>query len=151
MTNNTKVSTGESSGEWMYARSGEHFSIRVSAKATNGLYSVTEIVSSPGDSTPVHQHENEDEHVLVLEGTARVLYGEKTFDAVPGDFVSLLRGIPHAWGNPTDTPVRLLITATPGGCEEALRMIATGGDDVDVLAIADKFSVRVVGPPLLGV
>ena len=85
-----------------------------SSFATNGSYSVTEILSSPGDSTPAHLHENEDEHILVVEGTARVLYGDKTFDAAAGTMVSLARGIPHAWGNPTDTPIRLLISARPG-------------------------------------
>ena len=103
----------ELSGEWLQSRPGERFSIRVPASATNGNYSVTEILSSPGDSTPAHLHENEDEHILVVEGTARVLYGDKTFDARAGAMVSLARGIPHAWGNPTDTPIRLMITARP--------------------------------------
>ena len=72
----------ELSGEWLQSRPGERFSIRVPASATNGTYSVTEILSSPGDSTPAHLHENEDEHILVVEGTARILYGDKT--STPG-------------------------------------------------------------------
>jgi hypothetical protein len=42
-----------------------------------------------------------------------------------------------------------MITATPGGCEEALRLIATAGDQLDIQAIAEKFAVTAVGPPLL--
>jgi mannose-6-phosphate isomerase-like protein (cupin superfamily) len=137
------------SGEWLQAKPGERFSIRIPASATNGCYSVTEILSSPGDSTSVHLHEKEDEHILVVEGTARVLYGEKTFDATAGAIVSLARGIPQAWGNPTDTPLRLVITATPGGVEEVLRLIATSGDQLDLVALADKYAVRLIGPPLL--
>jgi mannose-6-phosphate isomerase-like protein (cupin superfamily) len=114
----------EFNGEWLQARPGERFSIRIPSLATNCRYSVIEILSSPGDSTPIHLHEREDEHVLVVEGTARVLYGDKTFDATAGTVVSLARGIPHAWGNPTGTPLRLVITATPGGVEESLRLIA---------------------------
>jgi quercetin dioxygenase-like cupin family protein len=136
-------------GGWLKARPGERFSIRIPASATNGCYSVTEILSSPGDSTPVHLHEKEDEHILVVEGTARVLYGEKTFDATAGTMVSLARGIPHAWGNPTDTAIRLVITATPGGVEECLRLIAASGDQLDLGALADKYAVRLIGPPLL--
>ena len=75
----------------------------------------SQILSSPGDSTPVHLHEKEDEHILVVEGTARVLYGEKTFDATAGTMVSLARGIPHAWGNSADTPIRLMATFTLEG------------------------------------
>ncbi|SRR6266404_9529512 len=139
----------ELGGEWLQSRPGERFSIRIPASATNGCYSVTEILSSPGDSTPVHLHENEGEHILVVEGTARVLYGDKTFDATAGTVVSLARGIPHAWGNPTDTRLRLVITAAPGGVEELLRLIATSGDQLNLVALADKYAVRLIGPPLL--
>jgi quercetin dioxygenase-like cupin family protein len=141
----------EPSGKWLQSRPGECFSIRIPASATNGCYSVTEILLSAGDSTPVHLHEREDEHILVVEGTARVLYGDKTFDATAGAVVSLARGIPHAWGNPTDAPLCLVITATPGGVEEVLRLIATSGDQLDLVALADKYAVRLIGPPLLGV
>jgi mannose-6-phosphate isomerase-like protein (cupin superfamily) len=150
MTGNAHVIDSGLSGEWLQSRPGERFSIRIPASATNGSYSVTEILSSPGDSTPVHLHENEDEHILVVEGMARVLYGDKTFDATVGTMVSLARGIPHAWGNPTDTPIRLMITATPGDVEEVLRLIATSGDQVDLLALSDKYAVRLISPPLLG-
>jgi quercetin dioxygenase-like cupin family protein len=150
MTANTQMIDNQLDGEWLQARPGEYFLIRIPSSATNGSYSVTEIVSNPGDSTPVHVHEKEDEHILVVEGTARVLYGDKTFDAAAGTIVSLARGVPHAWGNPTETPVRLAVTATPGGCEEALRLIATSGDQLDLRAIADRFAVRLLGPPLLG-
>jgi mannose-6-phosphate isomerase-like protein (cupin superfamily) len=92
MTGNHMIDN-ELSRDWLQSRPGERFSIRVSGSATNGSYSVTEILSSPGDSTPVHLHENEDEHILIVEGTARVLYGEKTFDAKAGMMVSLARGI----------------------------------------------------------
>src|SRR5467141_2789528 len=88
----------ELSGEWLQSRPGERFSIRIPASATNGSYSVTEILSSPGDSTPVHLHENEDEHILVVEGAARVLYGDKTFDATAGKMISLARGYPACLG-----------------------------------------------------
>lgn len=150
MTGNTRVIVNQLDGEWLQARPGEYFLIRVPSSATNNSYSVTEIVSSPGDSTPVHVHEKEDEHILVVEGTARVLYGDRTFDAAAGTMVSLARNVPHAWGNPTGNPIRLLVTATPGGCEEALRLIAMNGDRSDLSAIAKQFAVRQIGPPLLG-
>jgi quercetin dioxygenase-like cupin family protein len=151
ITGDPRTVDNELRGEWLQSRPGERFSVRIPASATNGSYSVTEILSSPGDSTPVHLHEKEDEHILVVQGTARVLCGDKTFDAAAGTVVSLARGIPHAWGNPTDTPLRLVITATPGGVEEVLRLLATSGDQLDLVALADKYGVRLIGPPLLGV
>ena len=39
---------------WLRTRSGERCLIRLSAADTNGVYSLVEIVSSPGDGTPLH-------------------------------------------------------------------------------------------------
>jgi mannose-6-phosphate isomerase-like protein (cupin superfamily) len=149
MTGNAQVIDNNLSEEWLTARPGERFCIRVPATATGGTYGLTEIISSPGDSTPIHLHEKEDEYFLVLEGTIRFLYGDKTFDAEPGTMVTCLRNIAHAWGNATDKPVRMIGVTMPGGCEEALRTIAKGGDKVDVMALANSYSVRVLGPPFL--
>jgi mannose-6-phosphate isomerase-like protein (cupin superfamily) len=71
----------ESVSEWLQTRPGERCLIRVSAADTDGAYSVVEIVSDPDDGTPIHVHQNEDEHFLILKGSARIVYGDKTFDA----------------------------------------------------------------------
>ena len=141
--------TGTDGGEWLTARPGERFCVRVPAAATGGAYSVVEIVADPGDSTPLHVHEKEDEYLLVLEGTARLVLGEETIEATAGQTVEMKRGIPHAWGNASDEPIRLLFTATPGGCEQALVIIAQGGE-IDFAALTARFHVTPLGPPILG-
>ena len=83
----------QTKGEWLETRPGEHCLIRVSAKDTQGLYSLVEVVSDPGDGTPMHIHEREDEHIVVLEGTARVAYGDKVFDSQAGEVMTLRKGI----------------------------------------------------------
>ena len=108
-------------GEWLQTRPGERCRIRVAAAETNGAYSVVEILSNPGDSTPMHVHQNEDEHFLILEGTARIARGDETFDAPAGTTVALPRHVPHAWGNATNSTLRMLVTCWPGGCEEYCR------------------------------
>jgi mannose-6-phosphate isomerase-like protein (cupin superfamily) len=95
----------------------------------------------------VHIHQNEDEHFVILEGTARLVSGDKTFDVAAGTAVTLGKGIPHAWCNPSNSPLRMVVIASPGGCEEILRLIAKGGD-LDIRALAEKFGVRTVGPML---
>jgi quercetin dioxygenase-like cupin family protein len=137
-----------SDNEWLQTRPGERCLIRTSAADTNGAFSVVEIISQPGDGTPIHVHRNEDEHFIVLEGTVRFLYGDKTFDAPAGTSVSAIRNIPHAWCNPFDTPFRMVVVASPGGCEEALRIIAKGSQ-VDMMALAARLQIEVVGPPML--
>ena len=44
----------------------------------------------------MHIHQIEDEHFIILEGTARIASGEKTFDATVGTAVTLIKGVPHA-------------------------------------------------------
>jgi mannose-6-phosphate isomerase-like protein (cupin superfamily) len=136
-------------GEWLQTRPGERCLIRVAAAETSGAYSVVEIRSQPGDSTPTHVHQNEDEHLLILEGTARIVRGDETFDAPAGTTLALPRHIPHAWGNASSATLRTVVTCWPGGCEAVLPLIARGGA-IDVQALGAKFGVRVVGPHLLG-
>jgi mannose-6-phosphate isomerase-like protein (cupin superfamily) len=140
--------TRDSDSAWLQTRPGERCLIRISAEDTGGAYSVVEIVAEPGDSTPIHTRQNEDEHFLILEGAARIAHGDRRFDAEAGASVTLSRGVPHAWGNASVFPLRMVVIASPGGCEEALRIIAKGGD-IDFAALEKKFNIRNVGPPLL--
>jgi mannose-6-phosphate isomerase-like protein (cupin superfamily) len=137
----------ENKSEWLQTRPGERCLIHISAADTNGAYSVVEIVSDHRDGTPIHIHQNEDEHFIILEGTARIASGDKTFDAAAGTAVTLTKGIPQAWCNLSDSPLRMVAIASPGGCEEILRLIAKGGD-IDVMALSEKFGIRIVGPML---
>ncbi|MGM4959952.1 cupin domain-containing protein [Bradyrhizobium barranii] len=131
--------------DWLQTRPGELFLMRVSAADTNGVYSLVEIVSDPGDGTPLHVHQNEDEYLFVLEGTARFALGDKIFDAEAGTMVTLPKGIPHAWGNRSTSKLRIAGIAYPGGVEEAMRVIAKGGV-TDLPALAKKFAIKVLGP-----
>ena len=135
----------QAKGEWFETRPGEHCLIRVSAKDTRGLYSLVEIVSDPGDGTPLHIHEKEDEHIAVLEGTVRIAYGDKVFDCHAGDVVTLRKGIPHAWGNRSSAPLRMAVLACPGGIEAILELIVNA-KPADIPALAETFRVRNVGP-----
>ena len=130
---------------WLQTRPGERCLIRVPAADTNGVYSFVEIVSDPGDGTPLHVHENEDEYLFVLKGTVRLSLGDRIFDAEAGTMVTLPRNIPHAWGNRTNAELRMAFIVYPGGVEEALRIIAKG-EAIDIPALAAKLGVTVLGP-----
>ena len=124
---------------WLQTRPGESCLIRVPAADTNGVYSFVEIVSDPGDGTPLHVHQNEDEYLFVLEGTARCALGDKIFDAEAGTMVTLPKNVPHAWGNRSTSKLRIAVICHPGGAEDAMRII-------DIPALAAKFGVTVLGP-----
>jgi mannose-6-phosphate isomerase-like protein (cupin superfamily) len=113
----------------------------VPAADTNGVYSLVEIVSYPGDGTPLHVHQNEDEYLFVVEGTARFALGDKQFDAAAGTMVALPKNIPHAWGNRSSSKLRIAAICFPGGVEDAMRIIAEG-NVADLPALAARFGVR---------
>jgi Cupin domain len=95
----------------------------------------------------MHLHQNEDEHFIILEGTARIVSGDKTFDAAAGTAATLIKGVPHAWCSLFGSPLRMVVIASPGGIKEILPLIAKGGD-IEIKALSEKFGVRNVGPML---
>jgi quercetin dioxygenase-like cupin family protein len=137
---------------WLEARPGERFLVRVPAEATGGAYAVVEVVSSVGDKTPLHVHTKEEEYILVVDGRLRAQLGEEIIEAGPGEMLTLPRNIPHAWGNAGDTPLRMMVTASPGGCERALIAAARRDaaflrdGEIDIAALGQRFGVTMIGP-----
>jgi hypothetical protein len=75
----------------------------------------------------------------------RFAVGDKIFDAEAGTMVTLPKNIPHAWGNRSDSRLRIAGICYPGGVEETMRIIAEGGV-TDIPALAERFGVIVLGP-----
>lgn len=84
---------------WYVITPGEIGKIRTSAADTNGAYTMLEVVAQPLNGVPVHIHTNEDEHFVILEGTAHFAKGDVKLDAPAGSTVSIRKGVPHAWCN----------------------------------------------------
>ena len=134
--------------EWLQVTPGERFRIRVPSAQTMGSYSVLEVVADPHNGVPLHVHNNEEEHFIVLEGTLDIAIGNRRWDAAAGSSAIVKRGEPHAWCNPSDTAVRMLVVFSPGHIEELFRA-AAGVDDVDeIVAIAARHGTQLIGPPL---
>jgi mannose-6-phosphate isomerase-like protein (cupin superfamily) len=138
----------QSSSEWFHISPGERFKLRTSAVETEGAHTMLEMMADSRYGTPMHIHNNEDEHFIVLEGTLHIANGDKTFDAPAGTTVTVGKGVPHAWCNLHAIPLRLLIVFSPGGAEELFREVAARDSD-DIAAILDRFGCRIVGPTLL--
>jgi len=137
-------------GDWLHVTPGERLKIRVSSAHTMGAYSMIEIVADPGNDVPLHIHSKEDEHFIVVEGTLDIANGNRRWDALAGTSVTVRRGVPHAWSNPSDTPLRMLVVFSPGQIDGLFRATA-GVDDVDrITAIAARYGTKLVGPPLRG-
>lgn len=136
----------QGSDEWAEITPGERFIIRTSAVATNGAYTMLEVLADPGNGVPMHIHNNEDEHFIVLRGTLHIVCGDKAVNVSAGRAVTVSRGVPHAWSNVSDAEVRMLVLFSPGHIEGLFREIAVRQSD-DIAAILDKFGCLIVGPP----
>ena len=140
--------TQESKSEWLQITPGERFAIRISSEDTMRVYTTLEVAADPRNGVRMHVHQNEDEHFIILDGTARVACGERIWDAAAGTAFTVGRGIAHAWCNLSESPLRILVTFSPGRIEGLFRAVAKGGN-VDLAALSEKFGVRIVGPTLV--
>jgi mannose-6-phosphate isomerase-like protein (cupin superfamily) len=138
----------EGNGEWMAISPKERFAMRVSPDDTNGLYSVLEFVIGHRSGTPMHIHDNEEERLVILEGTGHFARGDERMDLSAGDSLILARGVPHAFCNLSEKPLRLLAIFTPGRIGKGFIEIAKAKTAEDVVALATQYGTRVVGPPL---
>ena len=77
----------------------------------------------------------------MLEGTLDVANGARRWDAPAGTIVTVRRGVPHAWCNPSDTPLRMLVVFTPGMIE-GLFSAAAGVKDVDRIISVRNHAAR---------
>lgn len=129
---------------------------------TGGRFSLVEVVARQGTEPPPHTHANEDEAYYLLEGEMAFHVGERTVEAVPGDYVWLPRGVQHA--PVAKTPeIRTLVLITPAGLEEAFKQVSEPAQtstlpplperppDVDqtqrVLAVFEAHGVEFALPP----
>jgi Cupin domain len=66
---------------------------------------------------------------FVLEGSMRVACGSEQWDALPGSFVFLPRGVPHAFVVTSPQPVIGLQLTSPAGFEDFIAEVGTLAGD----------------------
>lgn len=71
----------------------------------------------PGFMTTLHFHHEMDEYVYVLDGVLSIFTGGQWHDLSSGTFAALPKGVPHAQGNTSSSPVRFLGWGNPAGFE----------------------------------
>ena len=128
----------------------------VNKDETAARFSLLEIIEPVGYKTPLHRHSDIDEAFYVIEGTLTAKIGEQdTQEFGPGSFVLIPRGTVHAQGNFGKAPVKLLITALPGGFEQffadrvkLLKELKPGeaGFDERLKTVIENNHIEVLGP-----
>lgn len=126
-----------------------HSDLKATRASTGGSLTVllSRIASRTGEKAPLHVHSKEDESFYVLEGSITVRCGEETFEAGPGSFVLLPRGIPHMVES-ASAEATVLIMSTPGGFDEFIRDLHQAGPVSDEVRdqIGAKYGITFVRP-----
>ncbi|MAI89818.1 cupin domain-containing protein [Ponticaulis sp.] len=77
--------------------------------------SITSLIVHPRTmGAPPHQHANEDEYFIVLEGGVSFLNGEDVVHATPGTIAILPRGHWHGFWNANEEEAHLMLIVAPG-------------------------------------
>ena len=97
-----------------YGFPGTIFYHRTKSSETNGVFSVIELVTEPGQGVSLHVHQHEDELVYIIDGELEVTLGDQKMSAGAGIMALLPRGIPHGFTNVGNRPSRLLDVILPG-------------------------------------
>jgi len=107
------------------------------ASVTGGAFGlVVHDLPSRQLGSPIHTHEREDEYSFVLTGQLTAQVGEAVVVAGPRELVVKPRGVPHAFWNVGQEPVRFLELICPGGFEEYFFEMAGPFNSRDQEAIA---------------
>ncbi len=76
--------------------------------------SLAEATVPPRTSTDAHYHPMSEEIYYILEGTATMVLGDRSFLVRPGDAIAIPPGIVHWLDNAGFVPLRLLCCCSPG-------------------------------------
>lgn len=131
--------------------------VKADNESTGSVLSGMEVLLPPQIATPVHIHHREAEVNYVLEGSMGFRCGEEDIEAVPGAFIFLPRGVPHAFRT-GDDGAKMLALTVPGGLERLYELV---GRDADALQLpedqpniqgwiqhAGDFGLEIVAPPI---
>jgi quercetin dioxygenase-like cupin family protein len=129
---------------------GGEITLAVRGDETDGRLTALVTIAAPGEGPPLHTHTNEDECLVVLDGSMRFRLGDEIEEAPAGTLVFVPRGVVHTWQNDGNSPARMLVLFTPSGMErffERFAALEAPGPET-FLGAAEGTGMEVVGPPL---
>ena len=112
----------------------------IDSRDWGGNFAVVEHLLAPHSiAAPMHLHTKEDEFSMILEGRVWYVADGEEHVAEVGDLVFKPRGEWHTFFNAADSPARVLELISPGGLEEAFRIIDTATDDIDLGPLVEPY------------
>lgn len=132
--------------------------VKATSASTGGAYSLLYEFSPPGNATPYHVHQEEDEAFYVLEGEYTFICDGKKHVVGPGGYIFLPRKIPHGFRCTSKTPAAMLILAMPGSgfvgmmlemavpATERVLPVPTPPDIARLTELCAKYKIDILGP-----
>lgn len=94
-----------------------------SPDATNGRFSLMEVLLPKEQGPPPHEHPW-DEAYYIVEGDVRFTLGEETHLFRAGDFIYAPGGTVHSFRGASERPARVLVFDAPAAAERFFREVA---------------------------
>ena len=148
------LDAGAGDAHWFF---GNLVTVKAVSEDTGGRFALTEFINPAGSASPLHVHHDEHEAFYVLEGRAQIHCGNEAFDAGPGSFVMLPKGVPHWHQVDAEAPLRCLVLTTEhfdkyvAACGEPAQtreLPPPSAPDMErVIAAGKRFRIEVLGPP----
>jgi mannose-6-phosphate isomerase-like protein (cupin superfamily) len=134
--------------------------IKVAADGRRSM-SVVEFLAPRGFGPPLHNHLEEDELFVVLEGTIALFSGDVRFEAEQGGIAYLPHGEPHTFQVLTDTARIVNVTSSHAAAPRFDQMVAALGVGTDrpalpepgpidpgrVADVCRAHGIEILGPP----
>lgn len=154
-TDGYALAEGEGEGIWFF---NGLFTVKAGGPQTRDALTVIEADLPDDMRVPPHIHHREDEAFYVLSGELAITCGERTWEAGPGAFALLPRGVPHSFSVTGGSQARMLQLSWPAQFE---RFAADMGEpaatrtlpeprEIDVpalLRIAPEYGIEMLPPP----
>jgi len=125
-------------------------SVKASAEATAGAFSLLEATEPAGFGPPMHIHHDAAEAFYVLAGEYRIFLEDREYACRAGSFVFVPAGLRHGFrvGN---VPSRKLVLFSPAAMvgyfdELAAAFASPGSAPADLDQIADRHGMEITGP-----
>lgn len=129
---------------------GFSMTVKATAEATAGNFSLMEAAEPPGFGPPLHIHDDAAEAFYVLEGEYIIFLDGREVSCPAGSFIYIPAGLPHGFrvGPVASRKLNLYSPAAMlGYFDELADAIRRGEVDPETLgAIAGRYSMRVLGP-----